>query len=308
MILLLINHILIVIEDIPKTAFRCLGSIGTFEWLVMPFGLKNACATYQRAMNAIFHDMLAHQMEVYIDDIVVKSKRANKHVDHLRKSFEIMRHHQLKLNPLKCAFGVCTGNFLGFLVHQRGIEVDQNKVKVIALANAPQNKKKLQKFLGQVNYLRRFFSNLAGKTKEFSDLVKLKDMEDFRWEERHKAAFDKIKEYLSKPLVLMSPIQGRPLKLYLLAINESIGCLLAQNNYKGHEQAAYYLSRILNTIETRYTPIEKLWLDLYFACTKLRHYLIKSQVHVVSQTDLIQYMLNRPLITGRIDKWSLALS
>ena len=111
------NQIQIVIEDISKTTFRCLSSIRTFEWLVMPFGLKNADATYQREMNAIFHDMLGHHMEVYIDDIVVKSKRVNAHVDHLRKSFESIRHHQLKLYPLKCAFGVRARNFLGFLVH-----------------------------------------------------------------------------------------------------------------------------------------------------------------------------------------------
>ena len=138
------NKILIVVEDIPKTTFRCPCSIRAFEWLVMPFGMKNVGASYQRVMNAIFHDMLGHHMEVYIDDIVVKSKIASKHVDHLRKSFEMMRQHQLKLNPLKCAFGVCAGNFLGFLVHQRGIEVDQNKPEAIALANAPQNKKELQ--------------------------------------------------------------------------------------------------------------------------------------------------------------------
>ena len=111
------NQIQIVVEDISKTTFRFPSSIRTFEWLVMPFGLKNADATYQRAMNAIFHDMLGHHMEVYIDDIVVKSKRVNEHVDHLRKSFESIRHHHLKLYPLKCAFGVRARNFLGFLVH-----------------------------------------------------------------------------------------------------------------------------------------------------------------------------------------------
>ena len=95
----------------------------------MPFGLKNAGATYQRAMNAIFYDMLGHHMKIYIDDIVVKSKKATKNMNHLRRSFERMRLHQLKLNPLKCAFGVQAGNFLGFLVHQRGVEVDQNKAK-----------------------------------------------------------------------------------------------------------------------------------------------------------------------------------
>ena len=142
------NQILIAIEDIPKIFFRCSGSIGTFEWLVMPFSLKKAGATYQRAMNAIFHDMLGHLMEVYIDDIAVKSKRASEHVDHLRKSFERMRYHQLKLNPAKCAFGDCDENFLGFLVHKRGIEVDKNIAKAIALASAPRNKKELQKFMG----------------------------------------------------------------------------------------------------------------------------------------------------------------
>ena len=142
----------------------------------MPFGLKNVGATYQWAMNAIFHDMLGHHMEIYIDDIVVKSNKAIEHVNHLRKSFEMMRLHQLKLHPLKCDFGVKVGNFLGFLVHQRGMEVDQNKAK------APTNKKELQKFLGQVNYLRRFISNLAGKTKVFSNLIKLKEVEEFKWE------------------------------------------------------------------------------------------------------------------------------
>ena len=111
------NQILIAIDDISKIAFRCLGSLGTLEWSVIPFGLKNVGATYQRAMNVIFHDMLGHHMEIYIDDIVVKSKKVAEHVNHLRKSFERMRLHQLKLNPLKCAFGVQAEIFLGFLVH-----------------------------------------------------------------------------------------------------------------------------------------------------------------------------------------------
>ena len=96
-----------------------------------------------------------------------------------------MRLHQLKLNPLKCVFGVQARNFLGFLVQQRGVEFDQNKAKVIISAKAPQNKKELQKFLGQVNYLRRFISNLAGKTWVFSDLIKLKEVEEFKWEKQH---------------------------------------------------------------------------------------------------------------------------
>ena len=137
------NQILIAIDNISKIVFRCPCSLGTFEWLVMPFCLKNAGVTYQRAINVIFHDMLGNQMKIYIDDIVVKSKKAIEHVNHLRKSFERMRLHQLKLNPFKCAFRVQARNFLGFLVHQRGMKVDQNKAKAIILAKAPQNKKEL---------------------------------------------------------------------------------------------------------------------------------------------------------------------
>ncbi|XP_075486426.1 uncharacterized protein LOC142526036 [Primulina tabacum] len=141
-------------EDVSKTAFRCLEAIGTFELLVMPFGLKNAGATYQRAMNTIFHEMIGQCLEVYIDDIVVKSKKASDHIGHLRKSFIRMRQHNLKLNPLKCAFGVQAGNFLGFLVHQRGVEVDKNKVKTIMTMMPPKNKKELQRFPGQTDLVK----------------------------------------------------------------------------------------------------------------------------------------------------------
>ena len=137
------NQILMAVDDISKTTFRCLGSLGAFEWLVMPFSLKNAGATYQRAMNVIFHDLLGQHMEIYIDDIVVIYNKATDYVNHLTKSFELMRLHQLKLNPLKCAFRVQAENFLRFSVHQRGVEVNQNKVKAITSAKAPQNKKEL---------------------------------------------------------------------------------------------------------------------------------------------------------------------
>jgi len=97
----------------------------------MPFGLKNAGATYQRAMNSMFHDFIEKFMQVYIDDIVVKSASEDDHLNHLRQSFERMRQYGLKMNPLKCVFGVCAGDFLGFVVHKKGIEINQNKSKAI---------------------------------------------------------------------------------------------------------------------------------------------------------------------------------
>ncbi|KAM2230777.1 hypothetical protein ACFX1S_015151 [Malus domestica] len=115
-------------EEIHKAAFRCLGHVGAYEYLVMPFGLKNVGATYQRAMNAICHDLISYSMDVYIDDIVVKSKTEEQHLVDLRQALMRMMIHKLKMNPKKCAFGVRSGNFLGFLIHHRGVEVDKNKV------------------------------------------------------------------------------------------------------------------------------------------------------------------------------------
>ncbi|BFG20860.1 hypothetical protein CerSpe_071340 [Prunus speciosa] len=295
------NQIFIAEEDIHKIAFRCPGSIGTFEYVVMPFGLKNVGATYQRAMNAIFHDMIGRNLEVYIDDVVVKSESRQGHLDDLRLAFERMRKHQLKMNPKKCAFGVSAGNFLGFLVHQRGIEIDKNKVKAIIEAPPPKNKKGLQSLLGQINFLRRFIANSAGKVEPFSSLLKLKDEEKFRWEEVHQKAFDSIKEYLTKPPVLIPPKRGRPLKLYISAAENFI-------NDEKKEQAVYYLSRILTDTERKYSPVEKLCLALYFTATKLRHYMLPSMVHIIAKTDLIKYMLTWPIIKRRIGKWTMALA
>ncbi|KAI5324333.1 hypothetical protein L3X38_033406 [Prunus dulcis] len=134
------NQIMVAEEDIHKTAFMCLGHIGAFEYTVMPFGLRNAGATYQRAMNYVFHDMIGHSLEVYIDDVVIKSPEAGDHVSNLKRVFLRMRQHKLKMNPKKCVFGVQAGNFLGFLVHQRGIEIDKNKAKSIIEALPPRRK------------------------------------------------------------------------------------------------------------------------------------------------------------------------
>jgi hypothetical protein len=93
-------------EDASKMTFICPGFIGLFEWVVMTFGLKNVGATYQRAMNLIFHEFLGNTIEVYIDDIVVKSAKFGSHIAYLRKAFDKLRQHDLKMNPRKCAFGV----------------------------------------------------------------------------------------------------------------------------------------------------------------------------------------------------------
>jgi hypothetical protein len=154
------NQIFMAKEDVSKTAFHCPGFISLFEWVVMTFGLKNAGAMYQRAMNLIFHDLLRVLMEVYIDDVVVKSVGFGEHMTDLKLSLERMKKYGLRMNPLKCAFRVTSGRFLGFIVHEHGIQIDPKIIDSIRKIGEPVCKKDVQELL-KINYLRHFISNLA---------------------------------------------------------------------------------------------------------------------------------------------------
>jgi hypothetical protein len=154
-----------------KMAFRCPGFIGLFEWVVMTFGLKNAGVPYQRAMNLIFDDLLRIILEIYIDDVIVKSDSLHNHLADLHLALERMRRYGLKMNPLKCAFSVLTGKFLGFIIHEHGIEIDPTKIESINKVQPPQCKNDIQKFLGKLNYLRRFTFNLSMKISAFAPIL-----------------------------------------------------------------------------------------------------------------------------------------
>jgi hypothetical protein len=141
-------------EGMSKMAFRCHGFIGLFEWVVTTFGLKNAGATYQRAMKLIFHDLLGIILEIYIDDVVVKWDSMDSHLADLRLALERMCRYGLKMNPLNCVLGVWADKFLGFIIHEHGIEIDPTKIESINKVQPPQCKNDMQKFLGKLNYLR----------------------------------------------------------------------------------------------------------------------------------------------------------
>ncbi|XP_074313449.1 uncharacterized protein LOC141648620 [Silene latifolia] len=297
------NQILMAPEDQEATAFRT--PKGIFCYKVMPFGLKNAGATYQRAMQRIFDDMLHKKIECHVDDVVVKSKKREDHINDLRTVFERLRKCQLKMNPLKCAFGVTSGKFLGFVVRHRGIEVDQSKIKAIQEMPEPKNLKELRGLQGRLAYIRRFISNLAGRCQPFSHLMKKDAI--FQWDDKCHNAFESIKKYLSSAPVLGAPPSGRPFILYIAAQERSLGALCAQENEDKKERALYYLSRTLVGAELNYSQIEKICLALVFAIQKLRHYMQAHTVHVISKDDPIKYILSRPVLSGRLAKWALLL-
>ncbi|XP_049372499.1 uncharacterized protein LOC125837412 [Solanum verrucosum] len=253
----------------------------------MHFGLKNARATYQSAMQNIFDNILDKNVECYVDDLVVKSRKKCDHLQDLRMVFDLLRRYQLRMNHLKCAFGVTSGKFLGFIVQHRGIEIDQVKLDAILKMVKPRNIHELKSLHGKLTYLRRFISNLAGKCQPFSRLMKKGTL--FEWDQACSNAFESIKSYLTKPPVLAAPVPGKPLILYISAQERSVGALLDQENDKGKENSLYYLSRRMTPNELKYSLIEKLCLALVFLIQKMKHYFQAHVVRLISKANPIKF-------------------
>ncbi|XP_017979868.1 PREDICTED: uncharacterized protein LOC108662797 [Theobroma cacao] len=168
------NQIKMAPEDMEKRTFVTMW--GTFCYKVMPFGLKNAGATYQRAMVTLFHDMMHKEIEVYVDDMIAKSCTERDHTVNLKKLFERLRKFQLKLNPTKCTFGVTSGKLLGFVVSEKGIEVDSDKIRAIQELPPSKIQKEVRGFLGRLNYIARFISQLICKWDPIFKLLRKREL------------------------------------------------------------------------------------------------------------------------------------
>ena len=180
-------------DDQEKTSF--VTAQGTYCYRVMPFGLKNAGATYQRLVNRMFQKQIETTMEVYIDDILVKSTTAELHIAHLSEAFQILREYNMKLNPAKCAFGVSAEKFLGFIVNNRGIEANPDKIKAVLDMPSPSGIKEVQRMTGRIVALSRFVSKASDKCQPFFQVLK----KAFQWDAKCEKTFSALKTYLSSP-------------------------------------------------------------------------------------------------------------
>jgi hypothetical protein len=200
-------------EDEEKTSFRT--SFGTYCFVRMPFGLRNAGATFTRLVQATLKPQLGQNVLAYVDDIVVKSTRRSQHIEDLRETFDNLRRAGLKLNPEKCVFGVQSGRLLGFLVSKRGIEVDPQKIQAILDMKPPHNRKQAQRLTGRLAALNRFIAKSAERSLPLFKVLKSSD--PFKWGAEQQASFDELKVYLTKLTALTSPDPGTDLLLYIAA-------------------------------------------------------------------------------------------
>ena len=215
----------------------------------MPFGLKNAGATYQRAMQRCLHDQLRRNVEAYVDDVVIKSQVKEDLISDLSETFANLRRFRWKLNPEKCAFGVPSGKLLGFIVSYRGIEANLEKLKDIFRMNSPSKLRDVQKLTGCMAALSRFVSRLGERAMPFYKLLKKQDK--FQWTPEVQQAFDKLKEFLTNPPVLVPPMPEEPLLLYIAATVHVVStAIVVERQEEGHIQKiqhlVYFISEVLN--------------------------------------------------------------
>nr|CAN78757.1 hypothetical protein VITISV_035650 [Vitis vinifera] len=290
-------------DDEEKTAF--ITPHGLYYYKVMPFGLKNAGATYQRLMTKIFKPLIGHTVEVYIDDIVVKSKTRKQHVLHLQEVFHLLRKYGMKLNPSKCAFGVSAGKFLGFMVSQRGIEVSPDQVKAVMETPSPRNKKELQRLTGKLVALGRFIARFTDELRPF--FLAIRKVRTHGWTDSCQNTFEKIKHCLMQPPILSSLIPKEKLYIYLAVSEWAISVVLFRCPSPNEQKPIYYVSRALADVETRYSKMELTALALRSAAQKLRPYFQAHPVIVLTDQPL-RNILHKPDLTGRMLQWAIELS
>ena len=212
-------------SDIPKIAFRM--QRGQFEFIVMPFGVTNAPATFQRMMNDLFKEELDHFVLVYLDDILIFSKTLKEHIEHIRQALEKLRQARLFVRLHKCAFFQKRVEYLGFDVSPQGIQPSLDKVQTIVEWPQPKSVKDIRSFLGLASFYRRFIKNFSLKARPLTDLTR--ESVPWNWQAKEEKAFCELKRNLVVAPILRMPNFELPFVVTTDASLVSVGAILEQN-------------------------------------------------------------------------------
>ena len=216
------HQIPLALDDQEKMSF--VTPVGNYHYKVMSFGLKNTRSTYQRMMMKMFESQMGKNIEVYIDDMVVKSKIVSEHIRDLANIFKILRGHKLRLNASKCSFGVGSGKFLSYMVTRRGIEVNPDQVRAINNLQPPRNPKEVQKLTGMTAALNRFISRSADRCRPF--FLLMNEWKGFEWTKECAQAFQQLKDYLSHPPIMSSLEADEILFAYIAVAPHAVSLVL----------------------------------------------------------------------------------
>ncbi len=263
-------------EDIPKTAICT--PFGLFEYIFMPFGLKNAAQTFQRLMDRLFHHLPF--VFVYLDDILIASKDSTQHIQHLRLVFEVLQDAGLRINPAKCTFMVSSLSFLGHNLDASGISPMEKHVKALADFPPPSDLKDLQRFLGLINFYRLFLPGIAGTLQPLTDLLR-GNPKSLSWSDSAAAAFCAAKAALISATALAHPLPGAVISLAADASVTHIGGVLQQLS-SGSWQPLAFFSRKLSAPESKYSTFYRELLAVFAAIRHFRFVLEGRQFRILT--------------------------
>ncbi|GJZ22776.1 reverse transcriptase domain-containing protein [Tanacetum coccineum] len=279
---------------------------GIFCYTNMPFGLRNVGATYQRLVDKAFHKQIARNLEVYVDDLVIKSRTEEEIVRDIEETFKTLREINMKLNPKKYTFGVEEGMFLGYKVNTKGLKVCPDKVDAVLSLPSPKCLKDVQKLNGKLASLNRFLAKSAEKSLPFfKTLKKCTKKSDFHWTAEAEEAFKQMKQLIAELPMLTAPMEKEELIVYLAAAKETVSAVLMTEK-EAKQMPIYFFSRALRGPELNYTSMEKLVLALVHASKPLKRYFQAHPIIVITDQP-IQQVLSRPEVAGRLQKWSIEL-
>ena len=277
--------------DIPKTAVTT--PFGLFEFVRMPFGLRNAAQSFQRFLDQVLHGL--DFCFVYIDDILIASPDKTTHQQHVRLVLQRLQQHGLIINPAKSVYCVPTVEFLGHSVSRQGIHPLPERVQVIREFSPPTSLRQLRKFLGMVNYYRRFLPHCAQVVKPLTDLLAGKSKHDssFSWSESAAQAFAATKALLADAVILFHPVPNAPLNIMCDASDYSVGAVL-QQCIEGSWQPLAFFSKKLTPTECRYHTFGRELLSVYLAIRHFRHYLEGRSFHVLTDHKPLTHAIRLP--------------
>ena len=289
-----------------KTAFRT--RYGSFEWMVMPFGLSNAPSVFQRFINDIFSDLLDVTVVVYLDDILIYSDNSADHKKHVREVFRRLRKHGLYCRPDKCQFSVDTINYLGFVLSPSGLKMDEAKVKTIQDWPEPRKVKDIQSFLGFANFYRRFISDYSDIVVPLTRLTR-KGV-SWNFSDAARKAFNELKTAFTKAPVLSHFIPDRPLIVETDASDYALGAILSIRTEDNEVHPVAFHSRTFTPPELNYDTHDKELLAIFEAFKVWRHYLEgpTSPIDVVTDHKNLEYFSTTKVLTRRQARWSEYLS
>ncbi|UYV62930.1 hypothetical protein LAZ67_2002542, partial [Cordylochernes scorpioides] len=296
-------HVEMAPDSTEKTAF--ITNEGLYEWLVMPFGLKNAPATFQQIIQQTLGPLMYKGCINYLDDFIIYSKTLEEHFDLLSEVLEKLYSQNLKLKLQNCSFIREEIEYLGYIIKYNQVTPSPRKIEAVKSFPIPKTVKTIQQFHGLCSYYRRFIKDFSSIAQPLADLLKKDKI--FHWSEIHQKAFKTLKNLITQPPVLAMYDPTSPCKLYTDASEQGLGAILAQKHPDGRERVVSYFSKRLNPTQSRYTATE---LECFAIIKAVRHFnnYLDKPFQIVTDHSALKWLLNHKNPGGRLFRWSMELS